>query len=340
MTEEMPKKDDRPVAERISDPDELNRLAALGEILDSEQMLQEMAPEISLRLQDPEEDCRILALLAFEKMGNAGLRDIISALSPHQPVAVRSFAAGTLARMECDRTSALTDLCRCLLDENQGLRDQSSLALARIGAAAVPALHAALAAASGQTLIAVAQTLGQIGPPARETIPALNQQAAGQPIDVLIGIACAMIRILQNPESGFSFLVSSAADQPAWREKIIEQIGIVGPVVREGSDSILHYLHDPSPEVRAATSIALARMWLENVEQTPPHILDSLAYALDDPEPKVRANAGVAISAFGSHADRTVPALERHLADPDGQVSTISRAAIDKIRGQGSAQSA
>jgi HEAT repeat protein len=334
MTEEIPKKDERPIAERLSDPEIAVRMAALGEILSLERLPQELIPEIAKRLLDEEEDCCILAMVALANAETVAVPYLITALSAQRPVAVRAFAASTLARMECDRTAAIAELCRSLRDDDPELRQVSSLALARIGAPAVSALHAALPERTIEIRISIVQTLGQIGPPARETIQTLNQLAAGQPIEVLISIACAMIQILQDPQYGLSFLISSAAAEPALREKIIEQIGIIGPVLRGGSDSILHYLQDPSPGVRAATAITLARVWIDHVDQHPPHILDSLLRALDDLEPKVRANAGIALSAFGPHAERTVPALERHIADADEQVAAVARAAIEKIRGQ------
>jgi hypothetical protein len=334
MTEEMPKKDERPIIERLSDADMPVRMAAIGEILSLERLPQELIPEIAKRLWDEEEDCCILAMVALAGAEAAAVPYLIGALSPQRTVAVRAFAASTLARMECDRTAAIPELCRCLRDEDSELRQISSLALTRIGAPAVPGLHAALPEKTPELRISIVQTLGQIGPPARETIPTLNQLAAGQPAAVLISIACAVIQILQDPQYGLSFLISSAAAEPALRENIIEQIGMIGPVVRGGSDSILHYLQDPSPGVRATTAITLARVWIDHVDQYPPHILDSLVRTLDDPEPKVRTNAGIAISAFGPHAERTLPALERHITDPDEQVAAVARAAIEKIRGQ------
>jgi HEAT repeat protein len=334
MTEEIPEKDERPITERLSDPEITVRMAALGEILSLERLPQELIPEIAKRLLDEEEDCCILAMVALANAETLAVPYLINALSAHRPVTVRAFAASTLGRMDCDRTSAVPDLCRCLRDNDPELRQVSSLALARIGAPAVPALHAALPERTSEIRISIVQTLGQIGPPARETISTLNQLAAGQPAEVLISIACAMIQILQDPQYGLSFLISSAAAESALRENIIEQMGMIGPVVRGGSDSILHYLQDPSPCVRAATAITLARIWIDHVDQHPSHILDSLMRALDDPDPKVRANAGIAISAFGPYAERIVPALERHITDADEQVAAVARAAIDKIRGQ------
>jgi hypothetical protein len=276
----------------------------------------------------------MLAIAALANAEAVAVPYLMPTLSPQRPVAVRAFAASTLARMECDRTAAIPELCRCLRDDDPELRQISSLALARIGTPAVSALCAALPERTPEIRISIVQTLGQIGPPARETVPVLNQLAAGQPAGVLISIACAMIQILQDPQYGLSFLISSAAAEPALREKIIEQMGMIGPVVRGGSDSILYYLQDPSPGVRAAAAITLAQVWIDHVDQHPPHILDSLVRALDDAEPKVRTNAGIAISAFGPFAERAVPALERHIEDPDHEVAAVARAAIEKIRGQ------
>jgi HEAT repeat protein len=332
MTGEIPKKDDRPIAERLSDPDETTRIAALGEVLDFNPLPQELIDPISARLQDEDEDCCTLAMVALANAGASGLPHLLAALSPERPAAVRAFGAGTIARMEYDRTAAIPDLCRCLLDENQGLREQSSLALARIGAAAVPALSAALLRAAPDARIAVVQTLGQIGPPAKETLPTLKQLAAGQTTEFLVAIAGALVQISEDAKAGLSFLVSSAAAEPALREKIIEIIGSLGSILKEGSDSILPYLWDPAVDVRAVTALALARMWMEDAGRLPGKILDALVHALDDPEPKVRENAGIALSAFGPYAERAVPALERHIADPDAQAAAVALAAIDKIR--------
>jgi HEAT repeat protein len=331
MTEEMPNSKDRPIVERLPDPDETVRLAALGEVLSLSRIPQALIPHLADRLFDQEEDCCVLAILALGKVGAPGVPHLVQALSPARPAATRAFAAGTLAGMECDRAAAIPELCRGVLDPDQALREQSALALARIGAAAVPALCTALIQTTGNARISVMQALGQIGPDAKDALPYLKQAAAGQPAEFLVELTCAVMKILQNGKAGMNFLLSTAAAVPALRASILEKIGSMGSIANESWASILPYLRDPSPEVRAVTAIALARMWMDHAEQVPAGILDSFIQALEDSDPKVRANAGIALSAFGPCAERAIPALERHVADPEEQVAAVARAAIDKI---------
>jgi HEAT repeat protein len=234
--------------------------------------------------------------------------------------------------MECDRAAAVPELCRGLLDQDQAVREQSALALARIGAAAVPALCTALTQAVGEARISIMQALGQIGPAANDALPYLKQMASGQSTEVLVELTCSVMQILQNGKAGMNFLLSTAAAAPAQRAGILEKIGRMGSIAKESWDSMLPYLRDPSPDVRAVTAIALARMWMDHAEQVPAGILDSLIQALEDLDSKVRANAGIALSAFGPSAEQAIPALERHVVDPEEQVAAVARASIDKIR--------
>jgi HEAT repeat protein len=72
--------------------------------------------------------------------------------------------------LSMDRTSVLLE---ALADEEVWVRDEASRALVRMGIAAVPALVGALKDENEIVRWKAAETLGEIGPNAREAVPAL-----------------------------------------------------------------------------------------------------------------------------------------------------------------------
>ena len=92
--------------------------------------------------------------------------------------------------------------------------------------------------------------------------------------------------------------------------------------------ALLRALHDPDPDVRAMAAMSLGGPTYKSQAQA---IIPALINCLDDPAAVVRERAAKRLGLFHASARPALPDLFRLLNDPDGDVRTSVKWAIDQI---------
>jgi HEAT repeat protein len=157
-----------------------------------------------IALKDPDESVRSDAMHALLQAGpqpTSEVAGLIDSLQDDVEV-VRFHAAVALADLNGAARPALPALIHAALwDENPGVRVEAAVALWKIdrnkGPLVIPALIKALASNNEFICWIAADCLGQIGPEARQAVPAL-QQALRRPFKIALirkGVALALERI-------------------------------------------------------------------------------------------------------------------------------------------------
>lgn len=118
------------------------------------------------------------------------------------------------------------------------------------------------------------------------------------------------------------------------RAAVIEGLGAFGKQAQNAAPDIVKKLNDPSPEVRAAAVLALARIptGAEGAQK-------ALAKLADDPDENVRANVELARLILGEPDPKSIPALITAMQSKDsvraklarGELSELSKIAPDKV---------
>jgi HEAT repeat protein len=313
---------------KLQNGQEHMRLAALAELLNREAPLAPIVPAVAECLNDSSDEARTLAVLVLERAGAAAIHAIASALNEKQPISMRVLAASTLSRADGDTTSAINPLCACFLSEDRTLRWHAAFALGRIGAPAVPALHAMLRSANPETLCEVADALGWIGSAAQESLDELRRLASSSaPLSLRLACHSAVVKISGDPAAGLPMLLPTLKEKdPSVRVAALERIGELRAMAREAAPDVLACLRDPSAEVRAAAALALAR-----IEANTPETIETLTRLLADSEPNVRANAAIALSSMGEAAAPASTALRMMRRSTQPRLAAIARAAVERI---------
>jgi HEAT repeat protein len=165
-------------------------------------------------------------------------------------------------------------------------------ALAAIGPAAVPVLAEALASDSEDTRGWAAHALGQIGPPAKSAVPALERVVK-----------------TYGPQEG----------KPS-----VEALGTIGPAAVAAAPT-LHTAYDSLKADEDGGSLLEALMKIG----APPS--PGLLQQLDDPDPQRRADAAHLLSDFGLRARSAVPRLVTALGDPSPHVRVAAASALVQV---------
>jgi HEAT repeat protein len=166
--------------------------------------------------------------------------------------------------------------------------------VAETGAAGVndvPALMSGLQEPDWPARLEAAQTLGLIGPAAKEAVPALR-------------------KALQD-------------SKPAVRIRVAEALTAIDPSQREAITVLVELLKSPEDRIRKGAADALGNAGIDAETAVP-----SLTAALGDPDAKVRWAAADALGRFGPEASAASTALMKALQDSE---STVRSAAIDAL---------
>ncbi len=138
--------------------------------------------QVAEALRDPDAEVRSAAAWAFTQIGPPGAAAVpllAKSLSDGDPQ-VRILSGLALKAMGPAAAPALPELVRSLVDPVDYVRASSANALGAIGSAAAPAIKPLVARLldkneDGLVLSNVAATLGEMGPAAKEALPALEQ---------------------------------------------------------------------------------------------------------------------------------------------------------------------
>lgn len=167
----------------------------------------------------------------------------------------------TVVSAESD-TSRIPQLINALDDEN--VRYGASLALARLGSEAVPALQKSLTSGKPEQQVWAAFTLGEIGPAARRAVDDLTQA------------------------------LEKKSDE-ALRAAAAQALGRIGPEAARSTDALARRLTDEKAQVRRQSAVALGKIGAAAARSAP-----ALIAAL--PDHRVRNEARVALLQIGKPA--------------------------------------
>ena len=212
---------------------------------------------------------------------------------------LRCLAADTVVQFDAGKAAGLQSAFeRGLKSKAPRIRTRGALGLAQIGPAARQALPALLQAARDEDLrvrASAAQALGSMGSAATEAVPALED-------------------LLKDP----SFPVRMYA---------VRALSQIGSPTKAAIPGLLWALQQPdSSELRQAAAKALAGIGAEAKEA-----VAALVICLKDDERNVRIEAMRSLRVIGPQAHEAIPALLAALKDPDFDMRRMAAMALGKI---------
>jgi HEAT repeat protein len=315
---------------RLQDPAEYVRIGALVELLSTDQ---EALPDLEAvvgSLEDPSQPARRLVVEVLVRYGAGGAPALGHGLDADQPLTIRVAAANCLARLGPDAAPAMDLLCLSLQDKDAELGWHSGFALSKIGPAAVPSLRSLLQSSDPQVVARAVDALERIGPEAKDALEDIQQLGVGEASPQL-RLACAttLISLTGDPASGKPVVAEALASADVeLRKACIERLGYLGSAAAVFEEELLQGSKDASGEVRAASALALARVFEDPAKAVP-----ALTPLLDDSDPEVRANAAMALARYGPASAPALPKLQALHQDQEERVAAVAAAAIGKIQG-------
>ncbi len=203
---------------------------------------------------------------------------------------------------------SIPSLVKALGDTRPHVRNEASVTLVEIGPAVISAVAATLSGNDPGIQLKGCEILGQFGPDAASTVPALLTLLKSEDERVLRAAAKALGDIHADPTAVLPALNallqrSSSSD----RITAVRAIADYGPAARGSASLMLGLLADDSIMLRSSAVDALGRTGGTNAE-----VIDALIRALSDGNAQVTLTAADALSRIGAPA---VPALVEKLAD-------------------------
>lgn len=158
------------------------------------------------------------------------------------------------AQAEFD-ASQIPQLVKALDDEN--VRYGASLALARLGKEAVPALRKSLTVGTPGQRVWSAYTLGEIGPEARAAVSDLTKSLENKRENALRAAAAqALGKIGPEAASGTKALAGCLRDDnPQVRQRAAEALGRIGPSAGKATSALIAALKDHAARAEARTAL-------------------------------------------------------------------------------------
>ncbi len=168
---------------------------------------------------------------------------------------------------------------------------------------------------------AAAEALGQIGPPARVSYPALLETEATDVSDTVRTKAGAAARRVGSPtEADVGMLLEKLKDRSALlRSAAAQGLGLVPTEARLSAPALQEALNDSDPHVRisAANALsALSRKKKDDAEQVFPVLLAGLK----EQDPAVRGRAALSLANLGDAAKKAAEPLAALMGDPNPKV--------------------
>ena len=188
-------------------------------------------------------------------------------------------------------------------------------ALAKCGKVAVSPTADLLAHTNAVVRMLAARTLPELGPDAKDAVPALDKALNDPFANVALEVACTLTRLGEKGEN-VAALVKAALASPERRvaAAAVEAVGRMGPAGRSLVPLAVAQLNSPLPESRYAA------VWL--VGRMPPTeavaYLPALAKLLPDPEAEVRGKVAAVLEALGPAASPVAETVGKQVAaEPD-----------------------
>lgn len=212
------------------------------------------------------------------------------ALAPNESQALKAIdSIGPAATTD---RAARTYLIRALRDTRPAVVDRASYWLAKAGEAAVPALISALSETGLNTRVKATYTLGVIGPPAANALPALTTQLGGEN-DSVANMSDWAISQIQPRGGGFVPLLRALRYGDKFeRAGAARQLSIFGEASADAIPLLARGLQDPDPQVGQASGEALVGIG--------PRASAAVQGVLSSPNPTARLRATLVLSRMRS----------------------------------------
>ncbi len=258
-------------------------------------------------------------------------------------VAVIGMAVVTLQQVAADEGDdrLARELARVAKDPRQSL--DSRVAAARMlgqlqlrAAAAVPDLVAVLEGLRGNELEplqeAIVTALGQIGSPARSSLPTLAR-VSDRSVDLRAAVKKAASAILAAPDDQdvIALTYQLQSGDPSIRLRAVKALMRLGPAAASAVPVLNRLLEDTDADVRRAAIVAIQT--LEPAARPSPALIQAIAKDLNDEDPLRRFNAARQLGRIGSPASVVSDALEARRNDPDPDVRRAVTDALNRIFG-------
>lgn len=223
--------------------------------------------------------------------------------------AVREAAARALAELHPAPGEFAPYIQKALAGQSEETIARALDALAALGPAAVPGLVQGLAVKDSQA--AIAYILGQIGPEAKEAVPALTGVLASDNPRARREAAMALGKIGAASKPAVPALVKLLADAD---EKVqagaLFALGHIGPDAIEAKAELTKLLHGDDEFLKLGAAWALAHVD-PACKETSPKSVPLLIKAMEDPKPLVRLEAARALKCLGPAAKDAAAALKK-----------------------------
>lgn len=218
-----------------------------------------------------------------------------------------------------------------------GQRVAAARTLGKLGpraAAAVPDLVIVLervrGAVSEPVQEAVVDALGQIGAPARGSLPTLARASARSfDMDQAIRRSTERILLASDDQDVDALTEQLGSRDPSVRLRAVKALGTLGPAARVAGPAVAGALGDPDPDVRRGAIVALRLMF--PAARPTEAVVRAIAVDLADPDPGFRMLAARALGRLGTAAVVATPDLEALRNDPDPDVRRAVADALVRV---------
>jgi HEAT repeat protein len=198
----------------------------------------------------------------------------------------------------------------------------------------VPPLIASLRGGHGWARREAAEELGQIGPAARDAVPAIRELRQDPDGRVRVSATLALAKIRPDERDLVPALTAAVRDSsPDVRAAAAAALGELGAQSGEAVAALAKAAQDADLRVRWAAVDALGRLGPAAQPAVP-----ALRAALRDEHPSLRAVAGQALGEIGPGARDAMPALAEGLRDGEPQVRRQAAWSLAKLGGPGTPQ--
>lgn len=229
-------------------------------------------PQLLAMLKDEDALCRVEAAHAAWCVGKrvdeavAALRQELS--NPDD--ATRLAAAAHLRSLRKDARTAFAELDHAARhDPSPAVRAAATLALGYCGKKAIPTLLACLRSTEADVRRNAVAALGEIGPDAADTAPAIFKLIAECDLQVLVALQRMKAKALVPS------LIAMLEDPKQNRNWIMETLGSMGTDAQEAVPHLLTFLEDEKDELRVRAAATLAQIE-DNIDRVLPVLLQTL----------------------------------------------------------------
>jgi len=307
------------------------------------------ASELIGELQSRDEMTRKVAV---QQLGNLGSADpnkvppgvipaLVKTLSEDKEGGVRVQAGLALTKLHVEDESMAAPLGKALSDQVQWVRMDAVLVLSRMGHGAkdaVPTLVRALDDKANRQLMEpinrsvfdlAIETLGKIGPDAKEAVPALSKITTEKDMVNRVNAAESIWKINKDLKLTMPvFLEGLKSEDFRACDEALEALDLVGPDGKEAVPLLIKVLADKN---RTAQTRGSAAKVLGNIGVEAKAAVPALVAGLDDRDHDLQDWCVFALGSIGPEAKSATPRLVRMAKEGNARVSKATKEALAKI---------